>query len=152
MNISQSALHIVLGLDVGDRRIGVAMASVEAGIASPLITLDRTQVSDIYNHILHMITEQKAGEVIIGLPRGMQGQETAQTTSAREFAAKLQKVLNDSSSNCKVYMQDEAATSIMAEEDLKAAGKPYVKGDIDKQAATYILNDWLANRKRSLSQ
>jgi putative Holliday junction resolvase len=131
----------VLSLDVGDRRVGVAIASLEARMASPLLTIDRQLSADIFMEISELIKKQEAEAVIVGLPRGMEGQETAQTQSARDFAAALQKVCD-----VPVHMQDEAATSIAAEETLKDIGKPYGKGDIDKHAAAIILNDWLVGQ------
>ena len=68
----------------------------------------------------------------------MQGQETGQTVSARKFARELEHACSVT-----VYLQDEAATSLLAKDELEARKKPYKKGDIDKLAATYILRDWL---------
>lgn len=129
----------ILSLDVGDRRIGVATANTVARMASPLLTLDRQQSEDIYAEINNLIIEHDIREVVVGLPRGMEGQETAQTQIAREFAVKLK-----STCGLPVHMQDEAATSLAAEDKLKASGKPYEKADIDKVAASIILDDWLA--------
>jgi putative holliday junction resolvase len=133
-----SATHNVIGLDVGGRRIGVAVASVEARLATPLVTIDRKDIPDIFPRLVKLLEEQSAEAVVVGLPRGMNGQETEQTAIARQFARELEKA-------CKlpVYLQDEAATSIVAEERLKESRKPYEKGDIDKLAAAYILEDWL---------
>lgn len=137
--------HTVLALDVGERRIGVALASMEARIAKPLLTIDRNDAGDIFASISKLVQEHKAESVVVGLPRGMEGQETAQTKSSREFAAKLQEVLS-----AKVYLQDEAGTSLAAEDELKQSAKPYQKVDIDKLAATYILDDWLVGQGKNL--
>lgn len=129
----------ILSLDVGGRRIGVALASSAARMASPLLTLDRQDEGDIIERIKKIVTDNEASIIVVGLPRGMEGQDTDQTAVAREFADSLKGIEGIS-----VHMQDEAATSIAAEERLKQTGKPYQKGDIDMHAAAIILEDWLA--------
>lgn len=129
----------VLGLDVGSKRIGVALASLEARIASPLTTLNVEDYPDVTKKITELVNDNNCEHVVVGLPRGMNGQETNQTAIVREFARKLK-----ASTEAKVYLQDEAGTSILAEEELNRKKKPYTKGDIDKLAATYILHDWLS--------
>ena len=128
-----------MSLDVGSRRIGIAVANSEARIAEPLLTIDRHEFPDIFPKLIDLFDTHTVGTVIIGLPRGMEGQETTQTASAREFAEALKKRCD-----LKVYLQDEAATSLEAENELNAKKKPYQKGDIDKLAAAIILRDWLA--------
>lgn len=130
----------VLALDVGEKRIGVARASVEARLAQPLRTLNHDK--NIWQVLADLAEEQQAGTIVVGLPRGLDGQETAQTRIAREFAANLEERLRVA-----VYLQDEAVTSAQAEAELAARGKPYQKGDIDALAATYILEDYLGQEK-----
>lgn len=131
----------IVALDVGGRRIGVARGNTGAHIASPLVTLDREE-GDIFFRLKELLQSENAAKVIVGLPRGMDGQETGQTVIAREFAAEVEKKLG-----IPVEMQDEAATSIKATEELERSKKPYTKGDIDKLAATYILQDWLDGQR-----
>ncbi|MDQ3123386.1 MAG: Holliday junction resolvase RuvX [bacterium] len=128
----------VLALDVGDRRIGVALASQLARLPAPLVTLDRTKITEIYDNIDQLVRNQNVAVVVVGLPRGLHGQETQQTIIARKFAADLSHKLN-----IPVVMQDEAGTSIEAERLLKARGKSYEKADIDSEAASLILRDYL---------
>ncbi len=127
----------VLGLDVGERRIGVAVANVTARLPRPLLTIDRME-TDAFETIIGLANEYNAEHVIIGLPRGMQGQETAQTISTRRFAEELKKRIS-----VPIALQDEAGTSLMAKQELQAKNKGYEKADVDKLAATYILQDWL---------
>jgi putative transcription antitermination factor YqgF len=72
----------------------------------------------------------------------MEGQSTAQTESTLRFTKTLQEHFD-----LPIDMQDEALTSVRAEEELQERGKAYSPGDIDALAATYILEDWLAARK-----
>jgi putative Holliday junction resolvase len=133
----------VIALDVGERRIGVARASLEARLAAPLATLDRQQEADVYSFILNLCAEQDASVIVVGLPRGLQGQETEQTKSVRIFASKLQKL----APQLTIVMQDEAGTSLQAEELLDQRGKHYTKADIDAEAACLILRDYMHNSK-----
>jgi len=126
----------ILSLDVGERRIGVALASSQARLAAPLTTLQRGEAS--VQDIQQLIEQQGAGVLVIGLPRGLDGQHTAQTTAVEEFGALLKKHLA-----VPIYWQDEAVTSRHAEAELEARGKPYQKGDIDALSATYILEDFI---------
>jgi putative Holliday junction resolvase len=133
----------VMALDVGDRRIGVAIASAEARIASPLLTIDRINMPDVLEYIRELMDVHNAKQLVVGLPRGLEGQETLQTKNVRDFAKELEQYTRH-----RIYLQDEAATSIAAEAELKTAGKPYQKGDIDKLAATIILSDWLSENEK----
>jgi putative holliday junction resolvase len=129
----------VLALDVGERRIGVAIASMDARLATPLLTIDRNQPMDVYEQLKLLVIEHDSEKIVVGLPRGMSGQETAQTLASRQFAEELKKRLG-----INIELQEEAGTSLEAEEELKAKNQPYNKGDIDKLAATLILQDWLS--------
>jgi len=126
----------LIALDVGERRIGVALASSQARLAAPLITLQRGEAS--VQDIQRLIDQQGASVLVIGLPRGLDGQHTAQTTAVQDFGALLEQNLA-----IPIYWQDEAVTSRQAEAELEARGKPYQKGDIDALSATYILEDFI---------
>jgi putative holliday junction resolvase len=131
----------IVALDVGSKRIGVASANVVARLATPLKTLE---VSDaIIEDIQKLIAEETATALVLGLPRGMQGQETAQTKIIEEFGEKLKQAIT-----IPIYWQDEAMTSQLSEEKLKASNKAYTKGSIDALAAAYILEDFLANNPK----
>jgi putative holliday junction resolvase len=123
----------ILSLDVGERRVGVAIASVIAKLPRPLTTLDNTDV--IWAQIDALASEHDVETIVVGLPRNLSGDDTAQTLYVRTFAEKLAKYT--------VVLQDEALTSQKAEKELNSRGKPFAKGDIDALAATYILEDYL---------
>lgn len=126
-----------LALDVGSKRIGVAIAQHEAKLPRPLCTLDAE--SDVLAQLRQLISDESIGTLVVGLPRGLDGQETAQTRAVQVFAASLAEF------GLPVHMQDEALTSRQAEAELQARGGSYAKGDIDALAATYILEDFLGN-------
>ncbi len=129
----------VVAFDIGSKRIGVASANVVAKLASPLKTLAVTD--DIIDDIKQLLAEQTAAAVVLGLPRGMQGQETEQTKTVQAFGDQLRQQIN-----IPLYWQDEAMTSKLSEAQLNGGKKSYQKGEIDAIAATYILEDFLANQ------
>jgi putative holliday junction resolvase len=126
----------VLGLDVGNKRIGIAVASLTARLPRPLMTLDWNE--NFFSALNEVIKTEEAGLLVVGLPRNLEGDATDQTRTVEGFADELRE-----RSKLRVDMQDEAVTSRHAEEELEARGKPYERGDIDALAATYILQDWL---------
>jgi len=126
----------IIALDIGERRIGVASAHIVARIASPLTTLSHTE--HIMHDLLDIITKHEAAAIVIGLPRGLDGQHTLQTAYVEHFAHELEQKVT-----IPLYWQDEAVTSRQAEAELKKRGKAYAKEDIDALAATYILEDFL---------
>lgn len=127
----------VLALDVGSKRIGIASASLIARLPHPLTTLENDD--NFFESLKQIINHEDAGTLVVGLPRGLQGQSTDQTRFTEAFALKLKETIG-----LPVYLQDESVTSEHAEAELRNRGKDYSKGDIDALAATYILDDWLA--------
>jgi putative Holliday junction resolvase len=126
----------ILALDVGEKRIGVARAHLDALFPTPLTTLE--QPERFIEDILGLAASEKASALVVGLPRGLDGQSTAQTAAVQTFVTKLETRLS-----IPVYWSDEAMTSAHAEAELRARGKPYTKANIDALAAVYILEDHL---------
>ena len=121
-----------IGIDFGARRVGLATADPDVRIARPEATVSP---ADLQGRLAALGPFEA---VVVGLPRGLDGQETAQTAAARAFVAGP---LADWGYNA--AMQDEAGTSSVAEDQLRATGRPYAKGDIDALAAAIILQDYL---------
>ena len=134
----------IVSLDVGAKRIGVAIASTAAGLPQPLKTLDHGP--DILEQLQKLFAEESAVAVVLGLPRGLDGQHTAQTEAVEAFGEQLKPL-----AGVPLHWQDEAVTSRQAEEELKSRGKPYTKGDIDALSATYILEDFLRDHPEALA-
>lgn len=129
-----------LALDVGERRVGVATAHAVARIVRPLATVLHDE--QVFTAIADIVRTELIGTLVVGLPRNLNGEDTPQTILVREFAAQLSDVIG-----VPVQFQDEALTSVKAEQELKARGKQYERGDIDALAAAYILEDYLAEQK-----
>lgn len=126
-------MNSILALDVGESRIGVAVANTVARLPRPLTTLANTD--DVWQVIRELAATESADTVVVGLPRNLSGQDTAQTAYVRDFVS--------GAGDLKVVFQDEALTSKKAEAELRQRGKDFAKGDIDALAATYILEDYL---------
>jgi putative Holliday junction resolvase len=125
-------------LDVGEKRIGVAVADTDVRIAVPFTTIivDGTEIEAIADIVL----KENADTIVIGYPRNQLGESTAQTNYVEQFASKFEDIA------ATVVFQDESLTSVLAEEQLKSHKKPYNKGDIDAQAAAIILQDYLESK------
>ncbi len=123
----------IVALDVGERRIGVAVANDIARLPSPHGVLQNNVA--VWDEIRSLMKEVSADVLVVGLPRNLSGDDTAQTMYVRNFV--------QLAPDLAVVFQDEALTSKKAEAELIARGKPYAKGDIDALAATYILEDYL---------
>ncbi|MDR0591257.1 MAG: Holliday junction resolvase RuvX [Candidatus Nomurabacteria bacterium] len=125
----------LMSLDVGEKRIGVALADAAVRIAIPFgfVEVNGHELEEIN----HVIVQEGVNTLVVGLPRNSGGEETAQTEFVRNFAKQLELSVDD------LVFQDESLTSVEAEKRLKSYGKPYSKGDIDTEAAVIILQDYL---------
>jgi putative Holliday junction resolvase len=125
----------LIGLDVGEKRIGVAVADLGVRIAVPFTTIE-VDGSEI-EAINEIIVKENADTLVVGYPRNQLGEATTQTDYVEKFAKLLE------NSVATIVFQDESLTSVIAEQRLTAHRKPYSKGDIDAQAASIILQDYL---------
>jgi len=135
-----SNVSTVLALDVGTVRVGVAVARMDVLIPQPLVTLPFRH--EIFADVAQLVKEHAAKTVVVGWPRGMEGQSTAQTQLVEDFVDELRKTLK-----VPVRLQDEALTSHKAEAELRARKRPFEKAEVDALAATYILEDYLASEE-----
>lgn len=127
-----------LGMDYGSVRIGLSVGNDEARLARPLATIKND--SSLATQLKQIIKTQDIHAIVVGLPRGLAGQNTAQTLSVR---AQVTQILNQADISLPLYWQDESLTSELAEKELSARRASYKKSDIDKLAASLILQDFL---------
>ncbi len=132
------ASKAVLALDVGEKRIGVAVAALSVGLPRPLPTLPRAEESVLLPKLAAIIEEEGVSHLVVGWPRGLSGQSTQQTKSVEQFAEMIKAHFR-----LPLYLQDEALSSQRAEQELNRRSRPYKRQDIDALAAGYILDDWL---------
>lgn len=132
-----SNLTNLLGIDYGEKRIGLAMANTVAKLPSPAGAILNSDA--LWEELGNFLTINDIQTIVVGLPRGLDGQETAQTAAVRAFGDKLATY-----TTIPFFYQDEALTSQKAQAELQERGVSYTKQDVDALAATYILSDYLA--------
>ena len=133
----------LLGLDLGEKTIGLALSDTHLTIATPLETLARTKFKPDAENLKALIARRDAGAIVVGLPRNMDGSEGPSAQSARAFARNFASV-----SAVPVVLWDErlstaAVTRTLIDADMSRAARAEV---VDKMAAAYILQgalDWL---------
>ena len=124
----------ILALDVGDRRVGVALADSQIKIAVPYGYLERSD--KIVRQITELMLDHDISILVIGYPRNQSGEATKQTESVEQFAKELAEIEIDAD----LVFQDESLSSVEAERRL---GRVKDKGEIDAEAASIILQDYL---------
>ena len=131
----------IIGLDVGEKRIGVAKVSSDTKIAVPIGFVEVN--GSEWQEIARIASMNSTKFFVLGMPRSNEGNETAQSMYVRNFA----KTLMEKVPGAKVRFQDESLTSVVAEERLKSRKKRYEKGEVDAEAATIILQDFIEGFK-----
>lgn len=131
---------IVLALDVGQVRIGVAVSDPEGRLATPRGMIRRRSNAETFAAISRMAAEAGAERVVVGLPISLDGHEHAQARAVRTFGRRLAARLS-----VPVVYWDERLSSVTAAEALRAAGVPAsrLRERIDAAAAAVILQDYL---------
>ena len=134
----------IAALDLGKRRIGIAIAD-DAGLAvSPIGALERRSVARDLESIRARLAEFEVSQVVVGLPLNMDGSAGPAARAATAFAQRLREA-----SGLRVDLFDERLTSFEAEQRLKelSGRRARDKGTIDAVAAGIILEGWLNHRR-----
>ena len=134
----------VLGIDYGDSRIGLAMSDPLKIIASPFKTIRNEGNEKCLQVFQSLIKEKDVEAIVVGLPMGLKGQETAQTKKVREFADLLYVL------KLPIHLEDERLSSVSAEKSMiqQNIKTGHNKGLIDQRAAAIILQQFLDKRNR----
>ncbi len=135
-----------IGLDVGDKTIGVAISDALNITAQGITTIERIGIKKDTSRILEYINEYDCDTVVIGLPMKLDGSDSPQTEKVREFRTRLENKLRGAGmGHIKVDYYDERLTTVMAERVLIEAdlSRSRRKEVIDKQAAVIILQSYL---------
>jgi putative pre-16S rRNA nuclease len=137
---------VILALDVGDARIGVAACDELELLAAPRATIRRTTTAAALDAVVAEAQDAGAGMVVVGLPVSFDGQLHAQARAIQSFAEKLRRRLS-----VPLVFVDETLSSVRAEERLREAGVrgPRIRERIDAEAAAVILSDYLDQRRRA---
>ena len=130
-----------MALDVGDRRIGVAITDALGLTVQGRPTRARTNLDEDIAHIRTLVEEYCVQKIVVGHPKNMDGTGSQQTEKTEVFARQLKSMLN-----IQVIFWDERLTSFAAEEHLKEMGLNWRKRKkhVDELAATLILEDYLS--------
>ena len=124
----------ILALDVGEKRIGLAVVQKNNFIVKPLNYLDNDDF--LKHHLKQIIQNKEINVLVVGLPRNMSGQLTKQSQKVKEFVNQHLRPLN-----LKIVYQDESLTSVLAEQNLSFQVKS--KGGVDSESACLILEDYI---------
>lgn len=137
----------ILGLDVGDKTIGVAVSDPLCITAQGITTIERVGIRKDAGKVIDYIKEYECEAVVIGLPLSLEGTDSVQTEKVREFRTMLENKLKSLGplSKVKVQWQDERFTTKIAENVLIEANvsRKDRKKIIDRQAAIVILQSYL---------
>jgi putative Holliday junction resolvase len=133
----------VMALDVGDRKIGVAISDALLLTAQPRPTLFRKDLKSDINTLGRLVEENEVHEIVVGNPLHMSGKESLQSEKVTRFAEELRKSLN-----LPIVFWDERLTSFAAEQHLEEMGLKWRqrRRHIDKIAAMIILQSYLDSR------
>jgi putative Holliday junction resolvase len=130
-------------VDLGSRRIGLALSDPSGTLASPLAVLERTgDLAADHRAIVDAAVESEATAIVVGLPRSLSGKEGPAARDARAEVDQLRAVAGDS---LPVEMYDERLTTVTAQRSLVEAGvrRDARKRVVDKVAAAVMLQGWL---------
>jgi len=134
----------VLGLDVGSRRIGVAVSDPLGITAQGLETLQRKNKKHDFAYLRRLIRDHEIGEIVVGLPLRMSGAEGIQAQKIQLFADELRKYFK-----LPIHLWDERLTSAEANRLLRETDLSIEKRGqaVDRMAAILILQSWMDIRK-----
>ena len=130
----------IMALDVGSRTIGIACSDALLMTAQGIETIRRTSLENDFNRLRELISEYEVHELVVGMPKNMNGTKGDRAEKTEEFVEKMKAVID-----FPVTFWDERLSTVMAERQLIAAdvSRKKRKGVIDKMAAVVILQGYL---------
>ena len=134
-----------LCLDLGERRVGIAVSDVLGMLARPLEVFQRASRVEDFAHIAEVAQAHNVGAIIVGLPIQMDGTEGRQATWVRDYSQALAQVVA-----LPIHFWDERLTTEEAKEIMYAQGKVPDKNWIDAVAAAVILQSYLDANDKTL--
>ena len=148
-------MSVVIGIDLGERRIGVAVGDTQSGAVTPLLTLRRSTPGQDALAIARLVAERRAQELVVGLPLHIDGSESEQSLRTRAWVAEIDPLLD-----VPIRWRDERFTSLAAETRLgrlrrgRGGGAPSAharhahRARVDREAAADIVQRELDARSR----
>ena len=130
----------IMSLDVGSRTIGIACSDALLMTAQGIETIRRTSLEKDFNRLQELIAEYEVHELVVGMPKNMNGTKGERAEKTEEFVEKMKEVID-----LPVSYWDERLSTVMAERQLIAAdvSRKKSKSVIDKMAAVVILQGYL---------
>lgn len=127
-----------LGLDVGTKRIGIAVSDALGIIATPIPAIKRDPEDKAIDFIKGLCKNYNTTKIVVGLPKHMNGTIGVQAEDCMNFAKNFEP-------ECEIIFEDERLTSRQAEHNLATVGKKYTKnkGLVDTESACIILQQYL---------
>jgi putative Holliday junction resolvase len=135
-----NTLQTLLGLDFGDKTIGIAVSDKTLTIATPLITIKRKGIQKDILELKNIFKEYNVGGVVLGLPLSLNGHENERTKKVRFFAKEMNKI-----TNIKFTFYDERFSTDVIFKELRkqSISISKIKNRINHMAASYILQGFL---------
>ena len=142
LNTSQT----LLGLDFGDKTIGIAVSDKSRTIATPIKTIKRKGISKDLIELFDLIEEYNVGGLIFGLPLSLNGEENERTQKVRKFVKAI-----ELQNNIKITFFDERFSSDVIFKELRKNNQSIskIKKKLDQQSAAYILQGFLDYSKKN---
>ena len=129
----------ILGVDYGERRIGLAISDQTKSIAFPYKVIKNENLKFILKFLRKLCREKEIESLVIGLPLALSGKDTLQTKKVRQFSKKIEALGRP------VFLQDERLSSVSAKKSLikEKIKTGYNKEKIDQRAAAIFLQQFL---------
>jgi len=139
----------ILGIDWGEKRIGLALSDPLGIIATSLATVEKKEGFDLTNYLKQLISEQEIAKIILGFPKNMDGSVGPKAEEVLAFKATLEKEIN-----LPIILWDERLTTVSAQRSLREAEVKMKKGKkfLDKIAAVLILQNYLDHAHNKKTQ
>ncbi|MDE1970382.1 MAG: Holliday junction resolvase RuvX [Patescibacteria group bacterium] len=134
---------MLLGIDYGTKRIGLALGDMETGVVTPWRVIQTMPQKEFLAQLRQAIDEYHVTRIIVGEPRFSTSEPTAQTEITMKFVAFLRTHIN-----LPIETEDEFFTTKEARHVLRSAG--LIKDQVDAHAAALILQAWIDKNKQSV--
>lgn len=135
----------MMALDIGARRIGVAVSDETGTIAQPLVTIEREGIAKDVDRIAQLVAQHAVGQVVVGMPYTLRGERDVAARKVSDFVAHLRQALAVPVRTTDERLSTVEASRRMIEADVKRASR---KQNIDAVAAALILERYLSQRPR----
>lgn len=132
----------IMAIDYGMKRIGVAITDQLCTISQPLLTIKPKSDFDLIKRLKCIAEENGVGLILVGNPLSMKGEPTAMSNEIDRFLKKLRKFVD-----IEIVKWDERYISKYATNQLKMLGKKHKKEDIDRVAASIMLDEYLQSKR-----